>query len=61
MDAVVTKTLCESKRETGRLISVSERTVDRMIANGELKIVKTSGRVLVLRSSLESWVRRNAR
>lgn len=60
MDAVVSKSLCESKREAARLLSLSERTIDRMIAAKELKVVKTDGRVLIPRSSLEAWVRKNA-
>lgn len=51
--------ICENKLGAARLLSLSVRTIERLIAAKEIKVVKKSRRVLILRSSLEAWARKN--
>jgi excisionase family DNA binding protein len=51
--------LLVSKRETGELLRVCLRTVDNLIANGELKCVRIGKRVLVKYSSVLAFTKRD--
>jgi excisionase family DNA binding protein len=48
-----------SKRETARLLSVSLRTVDNLIARRELAARRVGRRVLIPRRTLEEFARRD--
>jgi excisionase family DNA binding protein len=54
----MSKLLC-SKKETADSLGVSLRTVDNLIAQKELKVVRCGKRVLVPMSELERFTRRD--
>jgi excisionase family DNA binding protein len=53
--------ILEYKPDAARLVSISLRSLERLIAAKEIKVVKLSRRVMVVRSSLEAWARKKAR
>lgn len=44
-----------TKGEAARLLGISERTLDRMIADDELRAVRLRGRVRIHRADLERF------
>lgn len=48
-----------SKKKTARLLDVSPRTVDTLIATGELKCRRIGRRVLIHHRTLEQFARRD--
>ena len=52
-----TGTIALSKRETARMLGISLRTIDRLIALKELPVRRLGRRVLIPRASLESFFR----
>jgi excisionase family DNA binding protein len=52
--------LLERRNDAARMLSISLRTLERLILAKEIKVVRRNRRVLVLRRSLEEFVRKNA-
>jgi excisionase family DNA binding protein len=52
-----TGTIALSKREAARMLGISIRTIDRLIALKELPVRRLGRRVLIPRASLESFIR----
>lgn len=50
-------TITLSKQEAARLLGISLRTIDRLIALKELPVRRLGRRVLIPRASLESFLR----
>ena len=48
--------LAVTKREAGRMIGVSERTIERMIHDGQLAHVKLNRRVIVPVAALQQFL-----
>jgi excisionase family DNA binding protein len=46
------------KKEAAMVLSLSARSVDRLIARGELAVSRCGRKVLIPRSSLEAFARR---
>ena len=44
-----------SVQRAARLIDLSESTVERMVADGHLPVVRVGARVLIRRADLEAW------
>jgi excisionase family DNA binding protein len=53
------KPIAVNKREAAQLLGVSLRTIDRLIAIKELQVRRLGRRVLIPRSALESFLRRD--
>lgn len=53
--------LLVSKREAARILSVSPRTIHRLLQRSELQGVRVGRRKLVLRESLETLTRKESR
>lgn len=52
-------TLLSPKREAARVLGISVRTLETLIALGELKSVRVGRRRLIPRAELERFVRRD--
>ena len=52
--------ILENKVGAANLLSISVRSLERLIAKKELKVVHLSRRVMISRRSLEEWARKNA-
>ncbi|MGA8408961.1 MAG: helix-turn-helix domain-containing protein [Candidatus Acidiferrales bacterium] len=50
-------TIALSKQEAARMLGISLRTIDRLIALKELPVRRLGRRVLIPRASLESFLR----
>ena len=48
-----------NKKQAAEFLNLSERGVERLVADGDLKAVRLRGRFLFTQSSLEECVRRN--
>jgi excisionase family DNA binding protein len=57
MSATVERKLY-TKRDAATAISVSEKTIDRLIAKGELESIKFVNKRMVLADSLDAFVER---
>ena len=60
MDQAKPVKILEYKPDGANLLSMSVRSLERLIARKEIKVVRLSRRVMVVRSSLEAWARKNA-
>jgi hypothetical protein len=52
--------ILENKVGASNALSISVRSLERLIAKKELKVVHLSRRVMISRRSLEEWARKNA-
>jgi excisionase family DNA binding protein len=52
-------TILISRRETSRLLSISLRTVDNLIASKQLVVRRIGSRALISRKSVEEFARRD--
>jgi excisionase family DNA binding protein len=52
--------ILENKVGASNALSISVRSLERLIAKKELKVVRLSRRVMISRRSLEEWARKNA-
>jgi excisionase family DNA binding protein len=53
--------LLEERNDAARMLRISLRKLEYLIADKKLKVVRISKRVLVPRRALEEFVRKNAR
>jgi excisionase family DNA binding protein len=60
MKEVESARILENKGGAANLLSISVRSLERLIAAKELKVVRLSRRVMVSRRSLDEWARKNA-
>lgn len=49
--------LAITKREAARLLSISERTLFQLVADGEIPVVRLKRKLLFRLADLESWLR----
>jgi excisionase family DNA binding protein len=52
--------LLYTKKEAARTLNVSERTVDRLIKNGEIPRISSIGKVLIPFKALEEFISNNS-
>lgn len=55
----INETIVLNKKEAARILGVSLRTIDRLIALKELPVRRLGRRVLIPRSSLDNFLRRD--
>jgi|GEM_PF-6206517 len=48
--------LAVTKREAARLLSLSERTLFQLVADGEIPVIRLKRKVLFRRADLEAWL-----
>ena len=60
MDQVKPIKILDYKPDAAEQLSISVRSLERLIVAKKIKVVRLSRRVMVVRSSLEAWARKNA-